>query len=257
MAGVEREHDLSASVEIFGKRPTSAFIAGFHGHEWKTIGRLRTALNRTMVANPGVLGDHIRLLNAHPAAIRSRTRTSAEGIDINREFPTGHFRSAEPCCHPSAQEIIDQFRRFPELQIVWSFHGEADEPGEPAKPFYMYDTPRDRNVPSQQFFFSLVQPLLEKIKNDPIFAGGFPSGVHSGIDCVGLGNQVVDGYIYSPANEPMADNGSFESWAASTPLLPSVERTVLFEIPDYLPLHEQQRMIQLIINDLVIPFSRK
>jgi murein peptide amidase A len=81
--------------------------------------------------------------NMNPDGYRSDTRGNARGVDLNRNWPTGHFRpspryGSHPLSEPETQAVHAHLRSFaPDLLIVLHSVGDgpfvdADGPGDAA-----------------------------------------------------------------------------------------------------------------------------
>jgi len=81
-------------VEIFGNGPKTVLIlGGIHGDETRSVAVARFLADH-LAANPeAVAGKTVAVLvNANPTGAANRTRTNANGVDLNRNFPASNWR---------------------------------------------------------------------------------------------------------------------------------------------------------------------
>tara|TARA_R110002074_G_scaffold96925_2_gene210470 strand:- start:37 stop:819 length:783 start_codon:yes stop_codon:yes gene_type:complete len=133
-------HTIGESVEgrpiqvaTFGTGSRRVYvIGGIHGDErpgLENVDRLRELLRVD-----GFLGDTtVRLLrDVNPDGSEHRTRTNANGVDLNRNFPAQNFRPSDgrgptPLCEPETQALAADLEAFdPDIVIV--FHAARRGP---------------------------------------------------------------------------------------------------------------------------------
>lgn len=129
-------------IQTFGHGPRQVlFIGGIHGDE--SEGAFTTTQLPAAFADAG-LADAVTLTimeDANPDGRAADTRTNANGVDVNRNFPASNFDPANggtPLSQPEAQVVHDTIGRLqPELVIVahsWvgdqfiNFDGPAEAP---------------------------------------------------------------------------------------------------------------------------------
>jgi protein MpaA len=81
-------------LEIGNDHPTTLIFAAFHGNE-QTGFHLAVQLAESLYANPGqIKGKAVIVPVVNPDGLMARTRTNANGVDINRNFPTDNWSPA-------------------------------------------------------------------------------------------------------------------------------------------------------------------
>ncbi len=247
-------------VEVIGDNPTSVFIANLHGHEYKVGARLRSAMNRLLLSDPSCLGDHVRIFNAHPEAVKARTRLGLHNTDANRSFPHPFLHPGRESTAPIVETLMGELKRYPNIRLLCSFHGNVEEPKKPSQAFHLYDcTPSDQNA-NQSIFSTYQQVLIKEIESREEFRGPYKSAIHDGLDDPDLGNIISHGYVRQIAETD--NDGSLEIWASAlalrrngaSPTFPYLDRALVLEIPDKLDFPVQQRQIQTVFEKLIIPY---
>lgn len=225
------------AVEQFGPFPTALFVAGLHGDEAGIIEPLYTMLDT--FTGTGI-GDHIRVMQANPEAVKRATRT-VDGVDLNRQFI-----DAVSVDHPQAKLLADTIRTHQDVYTVFSFHEDRDQDG-----FYMYYHPFDADFgQNDQLILNLKDRLCGAIKD-----AGF--GTFSGIDDPGLQNTVVDGFIAYPADG--VPDKTFEMWAANAKGNghPHMRRSFVFEVPSSMTPERKQEMLHIVFETFILPYLAK
>lgn len=251
-------------VEKLGNHPTSVFLSGFHGHEYKVIGRLRSVMNQLLTKNHSIFGSFIRILDAHPKSTKIQKRLSPDDTDANRVYINDVFDSDKNIEYPVAKFISNLMLENPDLETAWVFHGNNDEDGVPSQPYHIYDCPTTSKNPNQGVFNHFANQLKEQIRQDAGFKDQHGMTIFDGLDTPDLGNEIHDGYKLQPANLRRSNDHTFENWLSSSALsiegkpskFKNFDRAVVFEIPEYLSAQDRQRMIQLIFEKLIIPYEK-
>lgn len=186
---------------LHGTSPQLTIHSGTHGDEYEVIELIAQAINKYLPELP----DFVYIPIVSPSAVKLKTRTNDEGLDLNRSF-TYDSPSEE------AQAVM-QFTRDHPTPIIISFHEDLDFPH-----FYLYDTPGDLSLDSNFTRFKkeisdLGVPLLNGL-DDP--------------DDNILQFQFTDGYRACSYLESLGTVGTFCSWALSENL---ITREFMPEIP--------------------------
>ena len=126
------------AVEMFGSGPRTVLVlGGIHGDETRSVAVARLLADH-LAANPETLtGKTVAvLLNANPTGAANRTRTSASGVDLNRNFPARNWRpgtigrkeypGSSPASEPETQAILRALEVLRPCLVV-SLHSTARE----------------------------------------------------------------------------------------------------------------------------------
>ncbi len=228
MITVEQE-GRKIDIEKHGVKPRALFVSGIHGDECEVIPYLRAAINTC--AASGALSEYAVIFEAYPETVEDKTRKWRDGTDGNRIF---NALNPEPV-EPQAALLHRALTILPQLSALFSFHMHVSDEGDPRTPFYFYYAPRYQG----QDEYLRVQTLREKL-NFALREQGFAT--YTGLDAEDLGHEVVDGYVYTPAD--MEDDGSFETYA----LYRGLKSAFTFEVlPD-------DNMMSIIFQEFILPF---
>jgi len=215
--GVRKERELL--------RPMVKFVANMHGDE--VVGReLMIALIRYLADNYGVDSRVTRLLDRvdihimptmNPDGFEKKTRENANGVDLNRGFPTwdDRHKSRDDRARgrePEVRAVMDWILDNPFVLSI-NFHDGAvvanypwdDKPGSPSEFF----TTRDgkTTTPDQVVFEGLAQLYSDKHKTMHKGSGlcrwdNFPGGITNGADWYIVRGGLQDfNYMYTNCME--------------------------------------------------------
>lgn len=119
-------------ASVFGNGSKRVIVlGGIHGDE-QTTAVLAKALAATLVREPLASGPTIIIVSeVNPDGLVDETRVNANGVDINRNFPSSSWRSDypdlnhypghEPASEPETRAIIDLIKRYPPDLLI-TFH---------------------------------------------------------------------------------------------------------------------------------------
>lgn len=124
--------EIKAYIFNPDKKPTTLIIGGIHGDENSGVSLahslLREIRHRFLSGFPGGI---IIIPVANPDGLAAKTRGNARGIDINRNFPTGDFRSGffrqrfnpgkRAASEPETRAILEVASRF-RPDLILTFH---------------------------------------------------------------------------------------------------------------------------------------
>lgn len=112
-------------------------IGGIHGDERTGIENSRALLEHLRTSLPP--GITVRwLLDANPDGSAANRRDNANGVDINRNWPTSHFptdsHGLEPLSEPETRALLDEIETF-DPDVIVAMHSAREGP------FANYDGP--------------------------------------------------------------------------------------------------------------------
>lgn len=103
-------------------------LGGIHGNE-QSSAVVAKALAATLLREPVVSGPTVIIVaEVNPDGLVDATRVNANGVDINRNFPStswrsdypdlNHYPGNEPASEPETRAIIDLIKRYPPDLII-------------------------------------------------------------------------------------------------------------------------------------------
>ena len=156
-------------------------VGSIHGDERTAAETSEALLNHLGSSPPGVT---VRwLLDANPDGTAARTRDNAAGVDLNRNWPTGHepsvFHGDEPLSEPETQAVAADIAAFSPTLIV-AMHSAREGP------FVDHDGPGADQAHAFATGASVIRPW--EVVPEVAWATPGSLGTHYG---VGLGIPVI------------------------------------------------------------------
>lgn len=209
---------------IKGSSPKLILHSGTHGDECEIIESVKKAVTKFEDKLP----DFVFVPEVSPSAVKSRTRTNARGVDINREF---YADSADL----EVKSNMEIFQKYPAPLLV-SFHEDA----ELAKDLYIYDCGSLKGT-------ELIKSYLRSLPS----LGVFPYNGVDDRDDPSLGSEFKDGYRFFPVLARGKDDGMIPTWVLAREL---VEKVVVIEIPGKAKRGIKDDLVDLFFSTVLLGF---
>lgn len=204
---------------IHGKNPCILFDSGIHGDEYEVINCLKNSLSGKL----NQLLDFLYIPEMSPSAVELKTRVNAYGLDLNRSFVSG-IDSDEVT---AIKNIVSNYT----FDLGISFHEDPIE-----QRFYIYDT----DLLDKEKLLNLQL----KIKNIGV---DLFTGIDDSQDPV-LGYEFVGGYKKNHTSTVLKNDGTFLNWVIDQSIL---KRAFMPEIPGKISLDKKQKLVDLLIDELI------
>ena len=200
-----------------GEHPTLLLLSGMHGDEHESISIIQAYVN----SHENELPDFIYIPEVSPSAVAQKTRTNANGHDINRSFFQSGFDNEATSC----MNILSNHS----FSLCLDFHEDPDH----RKEFYLYDTG------------ILPDDILEKLRSRIVDIGfSLLDGVDDPTDPT-LGYMVDKGYVTMNGDIDQTDTGFASGWMIRHGVS---DRVITLEIPGKSKLSDKNRLIESIFS---------
>jgi len=172
------------SIELlsFGTGPRRVLLIGLiHGNEPEGFEEFHELLETLHRAEIGATTTLHAIPNMNPDGYLANTRGNARGVDLNRNWPTGHFQPSRrngqsPLSEPETQAVHAHLRSFaPDLLIVLHSVGDG--------PFVDADGPGDAEAKAFVDAASRIDPrwVVRSDYTNPPGSLGTYAGIENGI----------------------------------------------------------------------------